>query len=148
MTNGQVGFVLCQKMRKPDCGIATSKRMKDSAHACHVRRCESPIVGLQRRDLARDAPPLSTSEDAKARLWDCNTTTLTTSYITTSVSEDAKARLWDCNIMRSLGLKPLAVSEDAKARLWDCNRRCQCQQRSGTVRQKMRKPDCGIATSP
>ncbi len=59
-------------MRKPDCGIATA--MLSQRHAAPLR-----------------------SEDAKARLWDCNPRSRTTGMATFEMSEDAKARLWDCN---------------------------------------------------
>ncbi len=42
--------------------------------------------------------------------------------LTSTVSEDAKARLWDCNVHTRLAAAiGLVSSEDAKARLWDCN---------------------------
>ena len=185
----------CQKMRKPDCGIATSHWAAMPFIIFRVRRCESPIVGLQQKiemlgqgcvksqkmrkpDCGIATSPTTTtrctgilSEDAKARLWDCNTGALFLLTATLHTSEDAKARLWDCNkrdttqaipslrqkmrkpdcgiATKTIALGPFLrqSSEDAKARLWDCNYHIPLWIYIGSIRQKMRKPDCGIATS-
>ncbi len=85
-----------QKMRKPDCGIATL------------------LNTFRQYDGWR-------SEDAKARLWDCNNKVCRTTY---PFNLGQKMRKPDCGIatLGNVTFKEKGnMSEDAKARLWDCN---------------------------
>ncbi len=111
-----------------------------------VRRCESPIVGLQRRTISWLGRSHTESEDAKARLWDCN-------YLLNL------SRLYRLDVRRCESpIVGLQLSGPLRSPSINEVRRCESpivglqhdallhERLSDIQSQKMRKPDCGIAT--
>ncbi len=113
-----------------------------------VRTGPRPIEGLQRATFTSGLSGASTSEQAHARLRDCNTSaplvTLAEPVVRTGprpieglqqavvapakaivpVSEQAHARLRDCNMPNGDAEVQSPKSEQAHARLRDCNYNC------------------------
>src|SRR5581483_12497989 len=86
-----------------------------------VRPGESPTMGLQHDPYRHAANGRATSDQEKARLWDCNNE-VCRAYITSILVRPGESP--------TMGLQPVGVecamldkqeSDQEKARLWDCN---------------------------
>ena len=136
---------VCQKRKKPECGIATIQ-----------------FININRNNVK--------SEEEKARVWDCNTVCPSVVLWYAVTSEEEKARVWDCNhglvaggytapnVRRgkspSVGLQLSTISSSTvKIRVRRGKSPSVGLQRHALSfanllleRQKRKKPECGIAT--